>query len=169
MRLYIYIYLYKFPPFQQWPIFFAYVSENFTHERKFVNNKPFIDFFNHLVKNVFFRGAQCSETDFLVHELFSSFCQFLRYLRNTRLRRDFSRPPEERRYRWPLGAAFGGGKRHKRNLGRHSFEIGQRESGFYSGPTDRQNHRAIQYRISIQIIYTYIIYICTFKVFNTKQ
>ena len=34
-----------------------------------------------------------------------------------------------------------------------SFEIGQRESGFYSERTesqaDRQNHRTIQYRISI--------------------
>ena len=41
------------------------------------------------------------------------------------------------------------------------FGIGQRESGFYSGrtesQTDRQNHTAIQYRISISIIlYIYV-------------
>ena len=35
-----------------------------------------------------------------------------------------------------------------------NFEIGQRESGFYSGRTESQTDKATQYRISIWIVYT---------------
>ena len=44
----------------------------------------------------------------------------IEYSRNTRLRRDFPRPPGGRRPRRPFGAAFGGGERNEENkyLGR---------------------------------------------------
>ena len=64
--------------------------------------------------------------------------------RNTRLRRDFPRPPGEWRLGPPFPAVFGGGKRKKKLPQGHedpeyvlSFEIGQRESGFYRERTDR--------------------------------
>ena len=85
------------------------------------------------------------------------------YSRNTRFRRDFPLPPGEWRLRRPmfrapsaslLGGACDAHSFKKLPQGHEdseyvlSFEIGQRESGFYSERTNRQSDRTIQFRIT---------------------
>ena len=83
--------------------------------------------------------------------------------RNTRLRRDFSRPPAERRlkFRAPLLGGTCGAPYFSKLLHGHedseyvlSFEIGQRESGFYSERTDRitqPSSSVLVYRFSYEL------------------